>query len=292
MDGLAQIDVWAVASIIAKAAGYGATLLAMGGPLFIVAFPNAPADVRGLARKIAVVAALIGLAVLALRFGIRAARISGMGLAGVTNPMMLAFVWDSPLGTAAVWRGTGEVLIIALLMRGAIGLGVALIGALLIALSYTFVGHSLGDPRWLLAALLTLHLLCAGFWVGALAPLSRAACRPDGALLLHSFGGVASLTVPALVVVGTAFAWLMTGSLLELFTTAYGWTLVMKIVAVTCLMTLAALNKWRLVPALASGTPSAAIHLRRAILVEAFVVGVILILTAVLTSITTPPVNL
>ena len=39
---------------------------------------------------------------LALRFGIRAARISGMGFEGATDPMMLGFVWESPLGTAAM----------------------------------------------------------------------------------------------------------------------------------------------------------------------------------------------
>ena len=35
MEGLAPIDGWAIAAIIAKAVGYGAALLAMGGPLFV-----------------------------------------------------------------------------------------------------------------------------------------------------------------------------------------------------------------------------------------------------------------
>ena len=127
--------------------------------------------------KIAVIAALILLAVLALRFGIRAARISGMGLPGAVDPMMLGFVWDSPLGTAAIWRGAGALLIIAILIEGVVGVGVGVIGAVLIAMSYTFVGHSLGDPRWLLASLLTVHLLAVAFWAGALFPL-RKSCQP------------------------------------------------------------------------------------------------------------------
>jgi putative copper resistance protein D len=292
MEGLALIDGWAIAAIIAKASGYGATLLAMGGPLFLAAFPDAPDNVRQLARRVAIIAAVIGLAVLALRFGIRAARISGMGLQGAVDPMMLGFVWDSPLGTAALWRGTGEVLVIAMLIRGAFGLCVGLTGALLIAVSYTFVGHSLGDPRWILALLLTVHLLAAAFWVGSLAPLHRSINRPDGALLLHRFGNIAGIVVAALVSVGVIFAWLMTGSVASLFTTAYGWTLLLKLAVVTGLMALAALNKWRLVPSLASGAPSAVVHLRRSIKIEAVAVLLILIVTAVLTSITTPPVNL
>src|SRR6056300_1788171 len=132
MEGLAPIDGWAIAAIIAKAVGYGAALLAMGGPLFVLVFRSSSNDVRQLARKVAVIAALIGLAVLALRFGIRAARISGMGLSGAVDPMMLGFVWDSPLGAAAIWRGAGELLVVALLIRGIVGLSAGLIGALLI----------------------------------------------------------------------------------------------------------------------------------------------------------------
>lgn len=292
MEGLAPIDGWAIAAIIAKAVGYGAALLAMGGPLFVLVFRSSSNDVRQLARKVAVIAALIGLAVLALRFGIRAARISGMGLSGAVDPMMLGFVWDSPLGAAAIWRGAGELLVVALLIRGIVGLSAGLIGALLIAVSYTFVGHSLGDPRWLLASLLTLHLLAAAFWIGALLPLRHAVGQPEGARLLHRFGNVASLTVALLVVVGLIFAWLMTGSFSNLLSTAYGWTLLAKLGVVSGLMALAALNKWRFVPALASGTPAAVPHLRCSIQIEAIAVLLILLATATLTSITTPPVNL
>ena len=292
MEGLAPIDGWAIAAIIAKAVGYGVALLAIGGPLFILVFRSSSNDVRQLAWKVAVIAALIGLAVLALRFGIRAARISGMGLSGAVDPMMLGFVWESPLGAAAIWRGAGELLVVALLIRGIVGLSAGLIGALLIAVSYTFVGHSLGDPRWLLASLLTLHLLAAAFWIGALLPLRHAVGQPEGARLLHRFGNVASLTVALLIVVGLIFAWLMTGSFSNLLSTAYGWTLLAKLGVVSGLMVWAALNKWRFVPALASGTPAAVPHLRRSIQIEAIAVLLILLATATLTSITTPPVNL
>lgn len=292
MEGLAPIDGWAIAATFAKAAGYCAALLAIGGPLFIAAFPDASNDVRRLALKVAVIASLIGIAVLALRFGIRAARISGMGLSGAVDPMMLGFVWDSPLGSAAVLRGLGWLLVLAVLIEGVMGLGMGLLGALLIAVSYTFVGHSLGDPRWLLASLLALHLLAAAFWIGALIPLWHAVSQPDGASLLHRFGHIANFTVALLVAVGVIFAWLMTGSVAALLTTAYGWTLLAKLCVVSGLMGLAAFNKWRLVPALASGVPSAKLCLRHSIRVEALAVLLILTATATLTSITTPPVNL
>jgi copper resistance protein D len=292
MEGLAPIDAWAIAAIVGKAMGYATALLAMGGPLFLAVFRKAPMSARLLARKIAVIAALTGLAVLALRFGIRAARISGMGLAGAIDPVMLGFVWESPLGKAAMWRGAGDLLIVGVVMKGAVGLGAGLIGALLIGASYTLVGHALGDPRWLLAPLLTLHLLAAAFWIGALAPLWRAVDEPDAAALLHRFGKIAAATVAVLVAAGLVFAWAMAGSLWAMFATAYGWTLLAKLSVVTGLMALAALNKWQLVPALAAGSASAGAHLRRSIQFEAMAVLLILAATATLTTVTTPPVNL
>ena len=292
MEGLAYLDAWAVAAILAKTAEYVAALLAIGGPLFIVAFRQAPEDVLRIARTTAVIAALLCMAVLALRFSIRSARISGMGVDGMTDPVMLGLVWESPLGSAAVFRALGALLVLALFLGGAIASLLAVFGAALIAVSYSQVGHSLGDPRWLLAVLLTLHLLAVGFWIAALAPLHHAARLETGVELLHRFGALASATVPALVVVGIAFAWMMIGSLASLFTTAYGWTLLFKMTFFAGLLSLAALNKLKLVPALGCGHPSAVARLRRSIRFEALLVLLILTATATLTSVTTPPVNL
>ena len=331
LDGLAPVDGWAVVAIAAKALGYAAALVAMGGPLFLVAHafgggangrtapvgrsptprslgaaavePVSPAprtrsaplvapDVTRLVRRLAAAAALVGLAVLATRFGIRAARISGLGVEAMTDPTMLGFVWQSPLGEAALWRGAGEALVLAILIPDAIGLGLASAGAVLIAVSYSFVGHSLGDPRWALASLLVVHLLAAAFWVGALVPLRRAARSTFGAALLHRFGVIASGTVALLIAVGASFAWLLSGSIGALFGTAYGWTLLGKVAIVTSLLGLAALNKLRLVPALERGEPGAGTALRRSIAWEAVAVALILLLTATLTTVTTPPVHL
>jgi len=175
VTGLAPIDGLAALAIVAKAIGYGAALLAMGGVLFSFVFAKrAEVSVLRLARQLAVGAALVGLAVLAARFGIRAARISGMGFEGATDP--LGFVWESPLGTAAIWRGFGELAILTVLVPR-IGQWIALVGSLAVAISFAQVGHALGDPKLVLAVLIVLHLLTAALWVGALLPLRRAAQR-------------------------------------------------------------------------------------------------------------------
>ena len=292
MEGLAPLDGWAVLAILVKTAEYATSLVAMGGPLFILVFRHAPGSVLLLVRKLAFSAALLGLFVLALRFGIRSARISGMGLEGAFDAMMLGLVWDSPLGTAALWRGAGGLLILTVFVKGKIGLAASLLGALLVAVSYTLIGHALSDPRWLLATLIIAHLLAGAFWVGALVPLHRAVGLTGGAVLLQRFGIIASFTVMVLVFVGLTFAWGMVGSLGGLFATAYGWTLITKLVIFTGLMGLAAKNKLRLVPALTSGDSSASERLRRSICLEIIAVGLILLATSTLTTITTPPVSL
>ena len=318
LEGLAPIDGWALLAIAAKALGYAAALLAMGGPLFLLAFaaggeaaprargataragpatraarpPLVASDLARLVRRLAAAAALVGLLVLTVRFGIRAARISGMGVDAMTDPTMLGFVWDSPLGSAAVWRSAGEALVLAILLPGITGLGLASVGAVLIAASYSLVGHSLGDPRWALAVLLIVHLLAAAYWIGALVPLRRAAASPAGAALLRRFGLIASGTVALLIAVGASFAWLLSGSLGALLGTAYGWTLLLKVALVSGLLGLAALNKLRLVPALERCDATAAPALRRSIAWEIALVAVILLLTATLTTITVPPANL
>ena len=292
MTGLAPIDGLAALAVVVKAAGYAAALLAMGGVLFLAVFRRLAAlDVLRLARRLATAAALAGLAVLAARFGIRAARISGMGLEGATDPVMLGFVWQSPLGAAAIWRASGEAAILAVLLPGA-GLWMALGGTVAVAVSYAQVGHSLAEPRAVLAGLLIAHLLAVAFWVGALAPLRRAARGPEGAALLHRFGTIAAGAVGLLVLAGAGLAWLLSGSLSALIGTAYGWGLMAKVGVVVGLLGLAALNKWRLAPELAAGAPHAPAALSRSIAVEAAAVAAILLATAAITTVTTPPVNL
>ncbi|MEL7518990.1 MAG: CopD family protein, partial [Pseudomonadota bacterium] len=173
-----------------------------------------------------------------------------------------------------------------------IGRWIALMGSVAVAISFMQVGHTLGDPRMPLAALLTLHLLAVALWVGALVPLRQAANSPEGADLLHRFGLIAAYAVGLLIAAGVVLSWLLSGSLSALFGTAYGWALLTKVALVTGLLGLAALNKWRLVPALRAGDANATSALRSSISVEITVVVLILLVTAAITSVTTPPVNL
>ena len=292
LEGLAPLDGWVVAAIVAKALGYGAALLAAGGPLFLAAFPKASDGTRGHVRRITRLSALAAALLMVLRLDIRAGRISGMGVEGMVDPVMVSIVWESPFGDSILLRGIGLALVLFSALHAAWALGIAALGSVLVAWSYAQVGHSLGEPRLVLAALLTVHLLTAAFWVAALLPLHWGAARVPGAVVLQRFGTIATGTVPTLVIVGGIFAYLMVGSLAGLVGTAYGIALLAKVAIVSLLLGLAAHNKLRLVPSIARGEPGAAAALRRSVAWEGAAIAAILLLTATLTSITTPPANL
>lgn len=194
--------------------------------------------------------------------------------------------WLLGFGRVGAW------LILAIAFLGAIASVIALIGSLLIAVSYTQVGHVLGDPRWVLTCPITVHLLAVGFWVAALAPLHKFALQDSDYAILRRFGEIAGVTVPVLVLVGLAFAWFMSGSLTVVLSTSYGQALLITVIFFSGLLSLAALNKLRLVPALEQGGADTAPKPCRSIKIEGFVVLLILITTATFTSVTTPPVNL
>ena len=142
-----------------------------------------------------------------------------------------------------------------------------------------------------LSLLLLLHLVGISFWIGVLVPLKMLA-RDKGhldraATLGHQFGQFAALIVPALIAAGVVMLWRLTGSMDVIFGTAYGWALLAKTGIVGLLLSLAAANKLRFVPAMQAGDASAARQLCRSINLEWIVILIILLVTATLTSVLT-----
>lgn len=111
----------------------------------------------------------------------------------------------------------------------------------------------------------------------------RAAAR-----ILARFGRVAAAGVALLVLAGVVLAALLLGGIEPLIATAYGQFLLAKLVIVTLLLLLAATNKWLLVPAFERGDARAPRQLRRSIALEIALVTAILLVTAALTTVSSP----
>lgn len=151
-------------------------------------------------------------------------------------------------------------------------------GVLAIAASFTTIGHtSQHQQRWLLAAVLILHLLAVAFWVGSLWPLALASRRGGltAVRLLKAWTRTAGWVVTALLLAGAVLAWLLVGRLEVLVATAYGLALLAKVALVGVLLGFAAWHRFRLTPALTANVPGSGARLAASISREAVVMALV-----------------
>lgn len=287
-----NVGIWDGAAVLVKAALYAATLGTAGG-LFFLAYTRSllePPDRFAIARLLSI---LIGVAVAAsaARVLLTAASMAE-DAAGMLDARLLAMVWHGGEGRAAAMRAGGLLLAIPALSRQGRGGWLAILGAALAASSFAWVGHARGADQAATPFLLGVHVLAVAFWLGALGPLAiearRRAPRELGAVAAR-FGRIALILVGVLLAAGIVVLWILLGSVSELWTSGYGRIACVKIVLVSCLLALAAWNKLRLVPRIAAGDLLAVQSFRRSVHAEIAVAGLILVITAALTTLAGPP---
>jgi len=190
-------------------------------------------------------------------------------------------------------RAGGLAVILILAVSSSPVSVVAALGAILVAASFALTGHSLSLERGLIPqALVAIHLLGISYWIGAFYPLRLIAYRSDPpgvALITKRFGDIAVYVVAVLMIAGFALLWIMLESPLALFESDYGRALAIKLLFVAGLLGLATVNRYVLTPALLRGDISALPRLRNSITVEMLLAGLVLVVTAGLTTVTGPP---
>lgn len=291
---LADLDPWIIGRILCMAGFYAATLLAVGGVLFGFAFPALPPGEAAVLKRNSVMAAWVGIAMVAVLCPLQAAYLGGGSWAAAHDPVMLRIVLESAQGDRLHLAILGLLLLPAALVGKRLRTAryaVSLAGLALVLLAFAQVGHTRGDIRQ--NALLIVHLTMAALWVAALMPLYRLA-RHDAhgelpSRLLLRFGRIAALMILLLLIAGGILAaWLLGGQPSALLRSSYGQALTLKLTLVALLLGLGGLNRWWLVPALARGVPTARRRLRRSIAIEGVLMGLILVAAAVLMNTTAP----
>jgi putative copper export protein len=153
------------------------------------------------------------------------------------------------------------------------------------------MGHTAIHPlRWLLAPLLLVHVAVVAFWFGALWPLaSLAKTEPDerAAAVIARFSTLALRLVPFVLICGAALAVVLIRSWAELFT-AYGVLVLAKTALFGVLLAVASLNTWRSAPRIAAGDATAVQSFTRTALAEWTLLAVVLVVTAVMTTLFAP----
>ena len=279
-------DLFGLAAIATKFALYLGVITATGTVMATLMFK------LDRTRGLAAIFAVLGLFATILSFSLRGANLTG-DLSGMTDPMMLSLLWTTPVGTVLALRIVGLNLLLVGLFLGRIGQWVSVLGGIIAIFSFTQIGHISGSEAVLMDVALILHLLAVALWIGVLAPLYRLASSSTtyatAANVGHRFGVVASVTVPVLIAVGGYMGYQLVGSFTALIETGYGQALIIKILLVSGLLGLAAVNKLRLIPALRLGDSVAASNLSKSIYVEWLVIVAILGVSAALTTNLTLP---
>ncbi len=283
---------WDITVVLVKAMTYAATLGAGGGVFFLIychSLLDAPSRrrIRRSIRLLAAASVLFSIAKVALM----ANSMSGDAL-GMFDVGLDRMILNTGEGRALVCRLLGSALMIfgssALRPR----LPAAIVGSAAAATSFAWVGHVHALPRPGPALLvIAMHLLAAAFWLGALVPLLtlRGAGVSRVAATAARFGALAVYAVSALLAAGICLLCLLLGNPSELWESAYGRFVLLKMLLVASLLGLAALNRWRLTPRILAGDAGAASALRKSIGLEIAVAAGILIVTASMTTLAGPP---
>ncbi len=280
------LDEFSISTIAAKTLAYWTTLLAAGSALNLIWLRETAPQTISLLRWFGPTCAVFAILLNFSQIPLQASYLMGEWSA-IQDPMMLQVAWESPLGDSLLLRGFGLLLLLVVIRPNRLSLGISTIGCGLVALSFAFQGHTLSEPRWLLVALITIHLLGLSFWIGGFTPLAWLAKRQDNStgLAAHQFGKISIWNVPLLAIVGVFLLLLLSEGDWEIIWTAYGQLFALKFLGFMGLLGLAAMNKLFLTPALLRSEERAFVLLRLSLVSEMTVVVVILLLTTSFTTV-------
>jgi putative copper resistance protein D len=277
--------------IALRAIGFVALFQAAGAALFLALYePHVPRPSAESLRTLARVAALVALVAAVLHYVFTPARMAG-DFGSTFDPALESLLLRSNSGGAHIVRVVGlAILLLSLDRANKLNTWAACGGAALALLSFVLMGHTvIHEQRFLLAPLLLVHVVVAAVWLGALAGLYLAA-RDTGAAsapLVARFSAHATVAVPAIFLCGLVMSVLFIRSWAELIT-PYGAMVLGKSLGFAVLMALAAQNKWRFGPRLLAGDVAAVPALQRTITAEWVLIALVLVATAVMTSLYAP----
>ncbi|MEM6676387.1 MAG: CopD family protein [Pseudomonadota bacterium] len=291
LSTLAAANAIEILQILVKTAIYVGSLLAVGSALFLLLFRDAPETALDGARNGVVFAGTATIAFSIIGFFLQAAALGG-SFGSAFDPEMIEVVL-SPHGETMAMRVIGCTFM-PMIANEKVRPGArasAMTGAILVCGSFALVGHALSPPQPLPGLLLFLHLIAVAAWIGALIPLAFAAgdlSPTEAGALAHRFGRFARVLVAVLILAGLLMFTTLTGSPLPWPDDPYSTGMLQKLIVVVVLLALALRNRNQSVPAMMAGDASAATTLRRTIALEGLAILLILLITAALTTLTSP----
>lgn len=278
-------------SVILRSASFIALFQAAGMAIFLAMFGRRLEVCRALLQRITRLSAITAAVLLMGQYTLEAARMAD-DMAGIVDPSLQMMAMRSASSAVLGVRLLGLfVIAMAVGRRDYTGTTSGVIGAGIVAASFMLTGHTAANSlRWVLAPLLTVHVMIVAFWFGALIPLFVVCARETSAIagqVTEAFSRVALRLVPGILVAGCLVGLVLVRHLAE-FRTGYGLSLVAKFAGFVALMGFAALNKWHLGPAIAAGDGRTLRAFRRSLGLEYVLISAVLSITAAMTTFYSP----
>ena len=291
---------WELLSVLSKVFIYLGAASALGGAFCLLNYNDGKRATLRRMLGLHLAGALLGLQAVAAAFLAQVGTASGSGLSGALDRDMAGLLLSTQLGDLslfravgfAIWIGSGLFFYQTMVQQTRAPrrlfyqrlFAVNAFGFIFLLLSFRFGGHVSVQSLSVQFAL-AVHFTMFALWIGALYPLltiSRTEQVAELKVSLERFSKHAVVIVSLLLLSGLTMMLSLIHSMAELFTTAYGVALTLKILLVIGLLGIAAVNKLIIVPRLLLRADAA--HFQRSVRVEIAVAVILLLLTAYLST--------
>ena len=287
---------WELLSVLSKVFIYLGAASALGGAFCLLNYNDDRSATLRQVLSLHLAGALLGLQAVAAAFLAQVGIANGSGLSGAFDRDMAGLLISTQLGDLslfravgfAIWIGSGLFFFQTMVQQARPPrrlfyqrlFAVNAFGFIFLLLSFRFGGHVSVQSLSVQFAL-AVHFTMFALWIGALYPLltiSRTEQVAELKVSLERFSKHAVVIVSLLLLSGLALMLSLIHSAADLFTTAYGIALILKILLVIGLVAIAAVNKYIIVPRLLLQTDTA--QFQRSVRLEIVVAILLLLLTA------------
>jgi len=281
------IEIWTILNPIIRTFIYLTALYSIGSVLFKVHFHKFfNEEINIYCKKIIRDSALLGLIISILAFLSVAGNLGGE-IQSIFEIDLIELSFETMQGKSYLLLIVGfSFLYFSYYFQNIFMNAFNIIGTVLILISFIVIGHSLSQGIYT-QILLLIHLFCISYWLGSFLPF-KYMCNIKNYenlyLVAHNFGIYATFYIGLLVITGLIFSYFLLGGILPIITSTYGNVLICKLLLVSSVLMIGAINKFRIVPNIKENLSLGQSKLKRSINIEFICTWLILFLTSILTT--------
>jgi putative copper resistance protein D len=287
LSSIFKVDVWIFFNPIIRMLFYISAFCSVGTFIYLIHF-NRFLEVKQKSYCFFLVkrSSIIGCIIAFLSFLSIPGNMGG-DLKSIIDPELIQLTLETISGKATLLSLIGFIIIyFSCLKQSIVFYLLSVVGISSLLLSFVMFGHS--TKHGLVGQfLIIIHLVGLSYWIGALLPLRKMCNFIDKEklkIVAHLFGIYAIGYVGVLITAGLIFSYILLGDISALISTDYGNVLLIKMIVVSTLLSLGAINKFKIIPNLSIDQNLGLKRLKKSIQTEILCVLLIFFLTSLLTT--------